>query len=132
MEPYYLKFLKLNQIIKDEIIHKRIDKRMEVSMTNEEVAIMLTKHREEISSSKRRLEDLEEQNKAMQELVLSVKELAVNMKNMIEEQQSQGKRLAELEKEPSARLTQIKTAIITALASCIITAAVGTVLMLMK
>lgn len=50
----------------------------------------------------------------MQELVLSVKEMDISMKNMIEEQQSKGK-----------RLSQIKTAMVTALASSLITTVVG-------
>lgn len=101
-------------------------------MTYEEIAVKFAEHHKEIGSAKHRITELEEQNKTIQELVLSVHELAINMKTMLEEQQSQGKRLAELEKEPVTRLTQIKTAIITALASSLITAIVGAVLLTIK
>lgn len=43
-------------------------------------------------------EDLEEQNKIIQKLTLSIKESELSMKNMIEEQKEQGKRLDKLEK----------------------------------
>lgn len=98
-------------------------------MTNEEIAVKFAEHHKEIGSAKHRINELEEQNKSIQDLVLSVRELAINMKNMIEEQHNQGERLVDLEKEPSALLAQIKIAIVTALASSLITAVVGAILL---
>ena len=40
---------------------------------------------------------MEKQNKTIQDLVLTVRELALNMKSMIEEQKAQGKRMDKLE-----------------------------------
>lgn len=72
-------------------------------MTEEEIAVKLEGHEHEIGSLKHRMKDQEEQNKTIQELVLSVKELALNMQAMIREQSDQGKRLAKLEAEPAER-----------------------------
>ena len=44
-----------------------------------------------------------DQEKQMQELIVSVKEMAVNMQSMLQELQSQGKRLQRLEDEPKAK-----------------------------
>lgn len=67
-------------------------------MTGREITKTLTSHDHEIRSLKHRMEDLEEQNKTIQDLVLNVRELALSMKNMLEEQKEQGKRLDKLEK----------------------------------
>lgn len=96
-------------------------------MTDEEIVVKLTEYHKEIDSLNHRTGELEEQNKMIQDLVLSVKELALNMRNMMEEQKRQGDRLALLEKEPADRLRQIRTAVITALASGIIGIVIGAV-----
>lgn len=70
-------------------------------MTDEEIAVKLEGHDHEIGSLKHRMADQEEQSKTIQELVLSVRELALNMQAMIKEQSAQGERLAKLEAEPS-------------------------------
>lgn len=66
-------------------------------MTNEEIAVSLTKHKEEIGSLKHRMDEQEENSKTIQELALSVRDLAVNMKNMMTEQQRANDRLETLE-----------------------------------
>lgn len=70
-------------------------------MTDEEIAVRLEAHEHEIKSLKHRMDDQEEQTKTLNDLVISVKELALNMKNMIDEQQRQGNRLYKLENEPA-------------------------------
>ena len=56
-------------------------------MTDEEIAVKLEGHEHEIGSLKHRMKEQEEQTKTMKDLVMSVKELALNMKNMMEEQE---------------------------------------------
>ena len=90
-------------------------------MTNEDIAIELTKHTEEIGSLKHRVSELEDLTDTIHKLALSVNELAVNMKNMIREQENQGQRIATLEQKPAKRYDTIVTVIITALVSGIIT-----------
>ena len=99
-------------------------------MTEEEIAVKLAEHSKEIGSAKHRLNDVEREQMAIHDLVVSVKELALNMQHMFEEQKEQGRRLEVLEKEPIVRLSQIKTAIITALATAVIGSIVGAVLLL--
>ncbi|MDB2011919.1 hypothetical protein [[Clostridium] symbiosum] len=72
-------------------------------MTETEVAVKLENHDQQIKSLKHRMDEQEEQSKTIQELVLSVKELALNMQTMIEVQGKQGDRLAKLEAEPAER-----------------------------
>lgn len=86
-------------------------------MQDEEIALKLTAHDHEIKSLKHRMSDQEEQNKVIQELVLSVRELALNMKNMMEEQRNQGTRLEKLENEPAERWNSAKKTAFTAIVS---------------
>ena len=90
-------------------------------MTQEEIAIKLTDHGNEIGSLKHRMDDVEEQGKAIQNLALSVKELAINMQNMLLEQQSMSSRLTELEKTPSRRWESVVTALIGAVVGAVVT-----------
>ena len=66
-------------------------------MNETDIAVKLENHDQQIKSLKHRMEEQEEQSKTIQELVLSVKELALNMQTMIEVQGKQGDRLAKLE-----------------------------------
>lgn len=79
----------------------------------------------------RRISLLEETVRQINDLTISVKEMAVNMKNMIEEQRKQGDRLEKLEKEPGEVHKQIKMAIVTAIISSVVGAMVGAVLVLL-
>jgi hypothetical protein len=77
-------------------------------MTETEVAVKLEAHEHEIKSLKHRVSDQEEQSKTIQELVLAVKELALNMQAMLKEQASQGARLAKLEAAPGEAYNSFK------------------------
>lgn len=100
-------------------------------MTDEEIAVKLEGHEHEIGSLKHRMREQEEQTKVIQELVLSVKELALNMKNMIDEQKRAGERLTKLENEPADRWnTAKKTAFTTIVSTISGGAAVGFILWL--
>lgn len=89
---------------------------MDETKTTEELAI----HDENIKSLKRRMDKVEEQSKAINDLAISVKELAINMNAMNEKQEEQGKRLAELESKPSKRWEQVVSIIITTIVGALL------------
>lgn len=88
-------------------------------MVETEVAVKLENHDQQIKSLKHRMEEQEEQSKTIRELVLSVKELALNMEAMIREQAEQGKRLAKLEAEPGNRWNTMQKTFFTSIISTV-------------
>lgn len=84
-----------------------------------EVAVKLENHDQQIKSLKHRMEEQEEQGKTLNSLALSVQELALNMKSMIEEQKGQGERLAKLENQPAERWNTMTKTIFTSVVSAI-------------
>lgn len=78
-----------------------------------------------------RIEALEETVRQINELTISVREMAVNMGNMLEEQRKQGARLEKLEMEPGETHKQIRMSVITTVIGAIVGAVVGAVLMLL-
>ena len=54
-------------------------------MTNEEIAVRLDGHEHEIGSLKHRMDDVEKDQKALNELTASVRELAADQGNMKED-----------------------------------------------
>lgn len=90
-------------------------------MNPEDIVIKLTKCMEEIGSLKHRMIEVEEQNKSIQNLTISVKELAINMENMIREQQNIINRLVELENKPAKRWEAVLTALIGAAVGAFVT-----------
>lgn len=93
---------------------------MENNIDEIEITKELTNHDENIKSLKRRMDKVEEQSKAINNLAMSVKELAINMNTMNEKQEEQGKRLAELEAKPARRWEQIVSLIITTLVGALL------------
>ena len=93
-------------------------------MNQEEIAVKLTKHQEEIGSLKHRMNDCEEQQKTIHKLVSSVDRLAINMQNMLEEQQRQRNDIDTLKNAPSDDYKYYKRLII----GCLITGIIGTIL----
>ena len=93
---------------------------MENNINEIETTKELTNHDENIKSLKRRMDKVEEQSKAINNLAMSVKELAINMNTMNEKQEEQGKRLAELEAKPARRWEQIVSLIITTLVGALL------------
>lgn len=77
-------------------------------MDEMEVAVKFENHDQQIKSLKHRMDEQEEQSKTIQELVLSVRELALNMQAMLKEQGDQGKRLEKLEAEPAEKWSSMK------------------------
>lgn len=89
-------------------------------MTNEEIVVKLTEHEQRIKSLQHRMDEQEEQSKVIQDLALSVKELALNMKNMMEEQKNQGGRLLALESRDGKMWRKVTGYIITAVVGIVI------------
>lgn len=85
----------------------------------------------ENSRQNKRLELLEENVRQINSLTVSVEKMALNMENMLEVLEKQGKRLEALEKEPVETSKQIKSAIITAVVGTIIGAVVTAIIMLL-
>lgn len=91
----------------------RIKEGRRLNVTDEEVAVKLEGHDHEIGSLKHRMGKQEEQNKTIQELALSVKELALNMQTMFEVQGSQEEKLEKLGSIPADRWNTINRTILT-------------------
>ena len=83
-------------------------------MTVEDIAVKLEGHDHEIGSLKHRMKEQEEQSKTIQELVMSVKELALNMKNMIEVQGKQSEDIEMLKAEPAKKWKDAQKALFNA------------------
>ena len=94
------------------------------NVTNEEIAVKLENHEQEIKSLKHRMNEREKTDETLVELTTSVKTLGLNMEYMLKEQQKQGVRLERLEHEPTDEYKYYKRQII----SCIITAVIGAVI----
>lgn len=100
-------------------------------MTETEVAVKLEAHEHEIKSLKHRMGDQEEQSKTIQELVLAVKELALNMQAMIKEQSAQGEKIVKLESAPGEAWSNMKRTIVNTVIGVVAGAfATGTILMI--
>lgn len=88
-------------------------------MTDEEIAVKLTALEHESKSAKHRLDDLEVQNQAIQDLAISVKELTINMSNMFDEQRKQGEDIEKMKAEPGERWNTMTRTIFTSIISTV-------------
>ena len=104
--------------------------RKETSMTNEEIAVALANHDNRIKVSEHRLEDLEDSQKQIYELTISVKELAMSVKSMVEEQKEQGARIKKLEEQPVEKWNLLTKTILTGVISAIVGAAMSALFLL--
>lgn len=93
-------------------------------MTNEDIAVRLENHEQEIKSLKHRMDEQEGKDKTLTELTISVKTLATNMEYMAKEQQKQGERLERLEHEPADNYKHYKRLVI----GCVLTTILGALL----
>lgn len=93
-------------------------------MTNEDIAVRLENHEQEIKSLKHRMDEQEGKDKTLTELTISVKTLATNMEYMAKEQQKQGERLERLEHEPADNYKHYKRLVI----GCVLTTIMGALL----
>lgn len=97
-------------------------------MTEKEVAVKLAEHGKEIGSLKHRMGDVEKEMNMIQELTLSIRELAINMKNMLEEQRKQGRRIEVLEAKPAEHWNAVTKAIVTTVVGALVGAAITMIL----
>lgn len=86
---------------------------------DEAIRVEIERLHDEDRRQNKRLELLEESVKSIQDLTVSVHMLAHDMKQMLEEQKEQGKRLDKLEQEPADAWKRVKTTIITAILSTV-------------
>ena len=70
-------------------------------MENEDIVRELAEQGERIKVANKRIADLEEQQQRIQDLTLSVQELAISVRNMVEVQKEHSDKLAELEARPA-------------------------------
>lgn len=89
-------------------------------MTNEELAIALTEQRQHMKSAEHRLDKLEQQQEATNQLVRSVDKLAQSMDVMSKEQKRQGEKIDLLEKDKSETFKYWLRTILTAVATGVI------------
>lgn len=97
-------------------------------MEEKEIEIRLAEHRKDIRSLEKRMDKQESQNEVIQNLVMSVKEMAINMTQMLEELRSQGIRLDKLEQKPAESWSAVKMAALTSLVSGIVGFMIGNIL----
>ena len=93
-------------------------------MDNDEFIKELTEVDARSRSNVKRLDRLDRLLEEQQEMALAVKELATNMKYMLEEQKKQGARLESLEKMPIDEAIYYKRVAV----GCVITGIIGAVI----
>lgn len=89
-------------------------------MTNEEIAVRLTAHDEQMESNTRRICKLEQGQEEMRALVRSVDKLAESVKTMAAEQGRQGRQLDALENSKNDTFKYWLRTILTAVATGVI------------
>ena len=72
-------------------------------MTEEQIVMKITELEQRVLSNAHRITDLEELQKSVNSLAISVNTLANNMQQMLTEQKDQGTRLQKLEEQPGER-----------------------------
>lgn len=93
-------------------------------MDNDDIIKELAETEARSKSNTKRLDRLDRLLEEQQEMALAVKELATNMKHMLEEQKRQGARLESLEKAPVDEAVYYKRVAV----GCVITGIIGAVL----
>ena len=100
-------------------------------MTNEEVAAKFADHENRLKVSEHRIADLELLQKQIYDLTISVKELAMSVKNMVEEQKEQGEKIKKLESQPAENWNTLKKTILTSVISTVIGAVLSALFLLL-
>lgn len=86
-----------------------------------EIEVLFGRVNDENNRQNRRLDRLEEQGEKLTELIASVREIALSIKGMQEEQAKQGERLAAIEQEPAEKWRAVVKTVITVLVTAAIT-----------
>mgnify|MGYP003304781141 CR=1 FL=1 len=94
-------------------------------MTPEEIAVTLTKCKEEIGSLKHRMSGVEDMTKSINNLALSVQELTLNMKHMLDHQEEHEERIVKLEKVPAEKWKSVESSIITGIIGTVLGIVLG-------
>ena len=84
-----------------------------------ELLVAVTNHDSRITEIYHRMKSQETQIMAINDLSLSVRELAVNMSSMVSEQKSQGERITRLERAPAARYESVVYLLMSALSGAL-------------
>lgn len=92
-------------------------------MENEDIVKVLTEHSEKLKVANHRIDDLERQQKQIQDLTISVQELAMSVKNMVEVQKAHSNKLAELESKPAQNWNTVTRTVLTTIVGAIAGAA---------
>nr|DAJ41575.1 MAG TPA: vesicle-associated membrane protein 2 [Caudoviricetes sp.] len=85
---------------------------------------------ERAKSNTHRIDELEQTQKTIQELALSVKEIALNTQAMQKELVAQGAKIEALEKIPAQRWNSLMKTLVTSIATTLLGGIVGAVLAL--
>lgn len=99
-------------------------------MTNEEIAVTLANHENRLKVSEHRIADLEQLQQQIYDLTVSVKEVAMSVKNMVEEQKEQGEKIRKLENEPAEKWNTLQRTILTSIISTVIGAVLSALFLL--
>ena len=94
-------------------------------MTPEEIAVALTKFREEIGSLKHRMSSVENMTNSINSLALSVQELTLNMKHMLDHQEEHEERIENLEKVPAEKWKSVENSILTGIIGTVLGIVLG-------
>lgn len=86
-------------------------------MNGEEIAATFADHENRLKVSEHRVADLEESQKQIYDLTISVKELAMSVKSMVEEQKEQSERIKKLEEQPAEKWNALQKTILTTIVS---------------
>ena len=97
---------------------------------SENMAERIVSIEKDVDNIKERLDKVEDKQESFNELVICVKELAINMKNMTEVQKKQNERLERLEQEPADDAKYYRREIIKTIITVIIGAGLGALLAL--
>lgn len=95
---------------------------------DEATRVEIERLRDEDKRQNRRIEVLEQSMETQQRIALSVEKLALNMEQMLKEQEKQGARLTALEQEPANRWSNMTRTIFNNITGAIITAVAGGIL----
>lgn len=91
---------------------------------------LLIETTERAKSNTHRIDTLEKDTKALQELALSVREIALTTQNMQKQLQEQGSKIEALEERPGKQWSDIRKVIITSITTTIVGAIVGAIMTL--
>lgn len=99
-------------------------------MTQEEIILKINDCEHEIGSLKHRVKKLEEVHKLIYDLTLNVRELAMSVQSMVEEQKEQGEKIKKLEAQPAEKWNLLTKTILTGVVSAIVGAVISALFLL--